>query len=378
MELSRYLFQTCLLGATLLWLGRSWISHELGSKIGALYAVYWTSAVAFIYVWQGESQAIFYSSDQVDQFRSILSIQRDGVELTLDAFIGRRYLISIPASWLVDVGVEPLLAYKFLQGMSVLALLAVATYWSRLQGLDLRPWHFLLVAGPSLLLNSVLALRDSVLAAAVATLLFGRSTLIRAIGLFVVFGLRPQLGVAIILGFFLAWLTPRLRRPVATALVAIGCYVLGGVVFDIANTFLVRSRDWTTLFLLSQAGIWRLLRSFVGLQFLSVNPDTVNLDFGTLLLLRLVFIDTWLAPLMFVVVVLLFSSSARYSVSGRGTLYAFCVYIGIASQTDFTSSRQSLPFFAVFALLALRDWKAEQQLVSQGEHSTRNIGWLRR
>jgi len=378
MELSRYLFQTCLLGATLLWLGRSWISHELGSKIGALYAVYWTSAVAFIYVWQGESQAIFYSSDQVEQVRSILSIQRDGIQLTPDAILGRRYLISIPATLLADFGVEPLLAYKFLQGVSVLVLLAITTNWSKIQGLDLRLWHFSLVAGPSLLLNSVLALRDSVLAAAVATLLFGRSTLIRAIGLFVVFGLRPQLGVAIVLGFFLAWLTPRLRRPVATALVAIGCYVLGGVVFDIASTFLVRSRDWTTLFLLSQAGIWRLLGSFVGLQFLSVNPDTVNLDFGTLLLLRLVFIDTWLAPLMFVVVVLLFSSSARYSVSGRGTLYAFCVYIGIASQTDFTSSRQSLPFFAVFALLALRDWKAEQQLVSQGEHSTHNIGWLRR
>ena len=148
--------------------------------------------------------------------------------------------------------------------------------------------------------------------------------------------------------------------------------------FDIANTFLVRSRDWTTLFLLSQAGIWRLLRSFVGLQFLSVNPDTVNLDFRTLVLLRFIFIDTWLAPLIFVVVVLLFSNSERYSVSGRGTLYAFCVYIGIASQTNFTSSRQSMPFFAVFALLALRDWKARKPLMSQDEHSTRDVGWLRR
>ena len=104
---------------------------------------------------------------------------------------------------------------------------------------------------------------------------------------------------------------------------------------------------------LSQRGIIRLLASLLGLQFLTVDPDTVNLNLRMLIPLRLLFFDTWLIPFALILAILLSNSTVKAHWRLYGSLFvALTLYFGIASQTDMTSSRQTLPFYATAGLVA--------------------------
>jgi hypothetical protein len=96
--------------------------------------------------------------------------------------------------------------------------------------------------------------------------------------------------------------------------------------------------------------------NFFGLQFLALdNPDggVVASSTWVLLVSRLVFFDTLLIPVLFLVTVLRhpdFLSKKKTHV-----LLAFLFFYGVVSQTSFNSTRQNIPFLACMGLLAVAD-----------------------
>ncbi|NCV44320.1 MAG: hypothetical protein EBW15_05940 [Actinobacteria bacterium] len=63
------------------------------------------------------------------------------------------------------------------------------------------------------------------------------------------------------------------------------------------------------------------------------------------------FYDTWLIPLVFAGVILVFAQTA--SPMQLRVLFGFSLFAGISSETDFVSSRQLTPFFPIMALASL-------------------------
>jgi hypothetical protein len=352
MTISIYLFQTAVLGGGMILISQR-MRDESTRFVGALFSCFWTLVVAGIFLVFGEEQAILYSSDQVHHLNSILKLRISGLSTEPAAILGYRYIISIPATLLNLMGVHPLLAFKFLQGTCVLVLLSVSTTWVTSQIGRIPRWGHVLLISPSLLLNSVLALRDTALAAAVVVMMLHPRWRLRVLAAGAAFGLRPQMMIALLVGMALASALQG-RGPIVKALTGLAGFLVGRLLLDIASQGYFRNAEVSTFDLVTQKGISRLLLSIVGMQFLSVNADTVNLAFRDLFLLRVLFFDTWLIPLSFMIVALLGSVQQHRAQQVAMTLFvSFCIYIGIASQTDFTSSRQSMPFFACMGSVLL-------------------------
>ena len=348
----RYVVQALLLGVVLSWLAVSWLRDTRPRIMALLFATYWTIAVSILYLWQGDQQSTFYSTDQVEMFSNIERLFRDGVTFSIESLLGQRYMVSIPAFAMTYVGIEPLLAYKFIQALCALVLVIVVHSWTKSYGYVTPTWVYGLVIGPSILLNSILALRDTVLAAGVATLFLQRSVTLRALALMVLFGLRPQLGVVCTVGVISGKFLSLRSRPVLLACFGLASFGVGAQLFQLGNLIILSNSPDVAPFM-SQAGIARLLASLVGLQILTVDPDTVSLGLHLLIPLRLLFFDTWLIPIGFLLALLLSNSAVKAHWRLGGSLFvALTTYFGVASQTDMTSSRQTLPFYATAGLVA--------------------------
>jgi hypothetical protein len=352
MTVAIYLLQTAVLGGGMILISQQ-LQDELTRFVGVLFSCFWTIVVAGIFLVFGEEQAIFYSSDQVHHVTSILKLRISGLSAEPTEILGYRYVISVPATLLNLVGIHPLLAFKFIQGTCVLVLLSVATTWVTSQIGFMPRWGYVLLISPSLLLNSVLALRDTALSAAVVVMMFHSRWQLRVLAAVAAFGLRPQMMIALLIGMALAFVLQGCG-PIVKALAGLAGFLIGRLLLDVASQGSFRNPETSTFDLLTQVGISRLLLSVVGLQFLSVNPDTVSLALSDLFLLRFIFFDTWLIPLSFTIVALLGRvRQSRAQQVSTSLLVSFCTYIGVASQTDFTSSRQSMPFFACMGSLLL-------------------------
>ena len=361
----RYVAQVLVLSVVLGWFAASWLRDAKPRIVALLYVAYWSTAVSVLYLWRSEQQAFFYSSDQVEMLRNVERIYIKGLNFSVESLLGQRYIVSVPAFVLSYIGIEPILAYKFFQALSVLLLVVVTHSWAKSHGYELPTWIYGLVIGPSILLNSILALRDTVLAAGVAALFLQRSLTLRALALVVVSGLRPQLGVACAIGIILGELISLRRRPIFVACIGLTSYSAGALLFHVGVVFLSGPAGELSA-PLSQRGISRLLLSLLGLQFLSVDPDTVDLNLRMLIPLRLLFFDTWLIPFALTLAILLSNSTVKAHWRLCGSLFvALTLYFGIASQTDMTSSRQTLPFFATAGLVA---WVLLTQPRRQSHH----------
>jgi hypothetical protein len=124
----------------------------------------------------------------------------------------------------------------------------------------------------------------------------------------------------------------------------VGAVIQSGASFNTPNT------------VFSQFKFSQLGANFFGLQFLALdNPDggVVASSTWVLLVSRLVFFDTLLIPVLFLVTVLRhpdFLSKKKTHV-----LLAFLFFYGVVSQTSFNSTRQNIPFLACMGLLAVAD-----------------------
>jgi hypothetical protein len=96
---------------------------------------------------------------------------------------------------------------------------------------------------------------------------------------------------------------------------------------------------------------WRFFSNLVGLQFLNFDQETLSMSTIRLLSLRLIFIDSFLIPICFVITLL--SQKLEFTISRIQVFLSFTFFLGLAAQTDFNSTRQNLPFLSTMGVLAL-------------------------
>jgi hypothetical protein len=101
----------------------------------------------------------------------------------------------------------------------------------------------------------------------------------------------------------------------------------------------------------TQESWWRFFSNLVGLQFLNFDEETVSMSTIRLLSLRLIFIDSFLIPICFVITLL--SQKLEFSLNRIQVFLSFTFFLGLAAQTDFNSTRQNLPFLSTMGVLAL-------------------------
>jgi hypothetical protein len=101
--------------------------------------------------------------------------------------------------------------------------------------------------------------------------------------------------------------------------------------------------------------------NFAGLQFLTSHEAFVRLSISDLLFLRILFSETVLIPLGFTIAFILFGNSLNRR--HRFTVLAFCVYIGIVTNTDFNSFRQNIPLMPLMGMVILDFLRARKQKV---------------
>jgi hypothetical protein len=77
----------------------------------------------------------------------------------------------------------------------------------------------------------------------------------------------------------------------------------------------------------------------------------VNLSVVNLLSLRLIFVDSFLIPICFVITLL--SQKLELTLKRIQVFLSFTFFLGLAAQTDFNSTRQNLPFLSTMGVLAL-------------------------
>jgi hypothetical protein len=108
--------------------------------------------------------------------------------------------------------------------------------------------------------------------------------------------------------------------------------------------------------LFTQLKFTRMLANFFGVQFLTLRGDTdtvVALSNTALLMSRLLFLDTFLIPLLFLYV--LFAHVKHLSQTKISLFLSFMFFYGVISQTTFNSTRQNIPFLACMGVLAVAD-----------------------
>jgi hypothetical protein len=100
--------------------------------------------------------------------------------------------------------------------------------------------------------------------------------------------------------------------------------------------------------------------NFVGLQFLTLSDRVVSASTTSLLLGRLIFVDTWLVPLIFIG--LLMQYSVQWNPQRVMLFTSFMFFFGLVSQTTSNSSRQNIPFLISMGLLAVVGIETRRQM----------------
>lgn len=344
-----YTAQALSLGILLWFLAQS--SHRTDAFI-RLYACVWTTSVIALYWKFGNAQDVFYSNDQKIQVRMVQWIALNGIQYSLDGIIGNRYVVTIPAYLLTRCGIDSLLALKFLQAVFfVLTYRLVLDHFAH-QNLKFKTWYIVLFSGPIFIFMSVLGLRDLALAYFGLYTIIGRNTGIRAVSWLSVFLLRPHLAIALAFGRLIG-IAYRHARPnhhlLLLPVLIVFSFVCGIYGYVIGSHFqLGTALDFASFYrLFSQDTFVRFFANFGGLQFLLFGSDVVTFSILSLLLLRLIFIDIFLIPSLFLWTAITSSTLRTRSVS----IYSgFAFFLGLVSQTDFNSSRQNIPFLVLMGV----------------------------
>jgi hypothetical protein len=206
---------------------------------------------------------------------------------------------------------------------------------------------------------SLLALRDLLLALFVVKFVFNPSFRHKILFLTFAFLLRPHLGIALIVGLlisrFYVQLKPRFQL-LNLILISLGTYVFGSITYWFGSFVQRGTEIKQPENLFTQLKFTRLLANFFGLQFLTLRggDDTVVALPNTVLLIsRLVFLDTFLIPMLFLYV--LFAHTKFLSYQKVSVFLSFVFFYGVVSQTTFNSTRQNIPFLVCMGVLVVAD-----------------------
>lgn len=352
-EIGLMLFYSCqalLLGLALLLIARQ---NGRFSNYSILYVFVWTVSVIAIRLKYGVDQVNFYSSDQQTQLEMYERLLINGLLLSPQQFVADRYLIIVPVRIFDIFGIEPILATKFLQAVCLLLLYRVCIKFLEQNDLKVRLYHAIFFAGPLFIFLSTLGLRDLEIALATTYFFLGQNIYLKQFSFLVLLPLRPHLAVSLAFGWFFIKIFKKFNfKRIYMALIAATffAFTVGGYGFIIGRNI----RDGNAIVapqIFDQDPWWRFFSNLVGLQFLAFDDRTVNLSIVNLLSLRLIFIDSFLIPICFVVTLL--SQKLEFTLNRIQVFLSFTFFLGLAAQTDFNSTRQNLPFLSTMGVLAL-------------------------
>jgi hypothetical protein len=345
-----YLSQTLVIGLVLLLIARQSGKFSIYSS---LYVVSWVVAVVAIRYKFGADQVNFYSSDQQTQLEMYERLLTNGLLLSPQQFVADRYLIIVPVRILNVFGIEPILATKFLQAVCLLLVYRVCVKFLEDNGLRVRLYQAIFFAGPLFIFLSTLGLRDLEIALAATYFFLGSNIYLKQLSLLLLLPLRPHLAVSLIFGWLMVKLFKKFsfkRIYLALTTIAFLAFTLGGYGFIIGRNL----RDGNAIVapqIFDQDPWWRFFSNLVGLQFLAFDDRTVDMSVSDLLSLRLIFVDSFLIPICFVITLL--SQKLEFSLMRVQVFLSFTFFLGLAAQTDFNSTRQNLPFLSSMGVLAL-------------------------
>ncbi len=351
-EILLMLFYSC--QALVLCLALLLIARQKGkfSNYSILYIFVWTVSVIAIRLKYGVDHVTFYSSDQQTQLEMYERLLINGLLLSPQQFVADRYLIIVPVRIFDIFGIEPILATKFLQAVCLLLLNRVCVKFLEQNDLKVRLHHAIFFAGPLFIFLSTLGLRDLEIALATTYFFLGQNIYLKQFSLLVLLPLRPHLAVSLAFGWFFVKMFKNFNfRRVYLTLVVITffAFIAGSYGYFIGADLTGGAFDAPQIF--SQDRWWRFFSNLVSLQFLTFDDRTVNLSIINLLLLRLIFVDSFLIPICFVITLL--SQKLEFTLNRIQVFLSFTFFLGLAAQTDFNSTRQNLPFLSTMGVLAL-------------------------
>jgi hypothetical protein len=208
---------------------------------------------------------------------------------------------------------------------------------------------------------SLLALRETMMMYFVYRYVLARSLTGKLFAISVIFLLRSHLAAAIVASEIVmsawGWITKRLKIGFAD----VPALLIGGVTlgFTLFNLRFNRTQGYGLARQLqtpfsSNFGIvdtTQIASNFAGLQFLTSHEAFVKLSVLDLLLVRMVFSDTVLIPLIFTLIIVICGN--RLIWRHRFTVLVFSTYIGIVTNTDFNSFRQNIPLMPLMGMVIL-------------------------
>ena len=358
-----YLSQVALLGGVLLLVLRR-SSFVLRAQV-----IIWMIGVSIIVLRLGVTEQVnFYSNDQRHYVFVVQEIALLNIPLDVDWWLSfSKFPYTFPAAILTAIGIAPSLALKVISLMClllvtriVLAVVSPQTLRSTVTAL------FLTASGGIGMFYSILALRETMMMMLVTYFFASKSLASRLISIVLLLLLRPHLAAALVAAALIVFLWESLRGKRRESTLSISTLTMFSV---LAGSILYSAGLWwqtdgETLFR-TQWGIslfTRTASNFVGLQFLTVRSETIEFSLTSLLLLRIFLSETILIPLLFVTSLLLRPAVA--TTRGRLALVALSLYIGLATNTDFNSFRQNIPFMAVLGIVIITTWAPVKQQIA--------------
>lgn len=358
-----YSAQAMFLGLVLLLIARQ---RGRINNYSILYVAIWTISVIAIKFKYGVDQVSFYSYDQQTQLEMFDRLLTNGLIFSLEQFVADRYLIILPVRMLNIFGIEPILATKFLQAICLVLLYRTCTRFLENNAFRVRLHHAVFFAGPLFIFISTLGLRDLEIVLATSYFFLGTNIYLRQLSLLLLLPLRPHLAVAIIFGWLIRAVFAKFefkRIYLALGIATFIAFSIGGYGYMIGRN-VVGGNAISVPQIFDQDPWWRFLSNLVGLQFLNFDEETVSLSVLKLLSLRLIFVDSFLIPICFVIT--LMAQKLNLSLQRIQVFLSFSFFLGLAAQTDFNSTRQNMPFLSTMGVLALLGFvkhsrEAEQQ-----------------
>lgn len=303
-------------------------------------------------------QHTFYSNDQRFYAAVVEGLSTQQFPSDLDWWLSSAKVpYTLPAAVLSYAGIEPGLALKVVSLISLLLLTRHVVQIHQPSGLmEGFRLLFLSACGGIGLFFSLLALRETMMMLFVTRFVTTKSPSSRMLTILLIFLLRPHLAAALLVAATITqFISRRQRDKSAIGLSALSLMVLGVVLGYALYSVGVAG---------SATGVWqnyghrwgieigsRIASNYFGLQFLTARSETVEFSTGSLLVLRVLFSETIIIPMLFTMVLLVRPHSATSQ--SRLVLLSFSIYVGLVTNTDFNSFRQNIPFMAVMGLATL-------------------------
>ena len=320
--------------------------------------LFWLIGVIAIYIRYGDGQTLFYSNDQ-DFHLLVINNLIPTYGINIGSIISQRYVVTLPVYFLSLLGFNAVLAFKFIQLLSMLFLYKHVKEFIRQKSRSIEVWHVAAIAGPLLFFFSLLALRDVVIAYFAVSFIFSLNSIQRNSSIFVVGLLRPHLAVALLFGVLIEKISRNSKvkfNVLSTAIKLFISYVFGSISFQVGDYLTSNKNLSISTALFSAKQFSQIALNFFGLQFLALNGSengVVAASTLTLLMARIVFVETYIVPVAFLVI--LFQPLGIYKKEFVQIATALFFFYGLILQNvvSTNSTRQNIPFISLMGVAAV-------------------------